>query len=145
MAIPGLNHRTGTTTAFIRKADIQARFALSAHRISNRGTTSLPPLVWTPILGACAETSLPSSESRAGAPPLNCCGYSGQVELAVWRQRWWLTFNGASLRPAHVECDVRHFLSVTLMYPVPWTGSATGIAPCQMVASLIEPRLSPCG
>ncbi len=35
MAIPGLNHRTGTTTAFIREADIRVRFALSAHQISN--------------------------------------------------------------------------------------------------------------
>ena len=31
----GLNHCTGTTTAFIRKADIRVRFALSAHQISN--------------------------------------------------------------------------------------------------------------
>ena len=99
--------------------------------------------MWKPILAACAETSLQSSESRAGAPPLNCCGYSGRVALAVWRQRWWLTFNGASLRPGRVECDVLHFVSVTLMYPVPWTGSATGIAPCQIGASLIEPPLRP--
>jgi hypothetical protein len=35
MAISRLNHRTGTTTAFIRKADIRVRFALSAHQISN--------------------------------------------------------------------------------------------------------------
>ena len=32
---PDSNHRTGTTTAFILKADIRARFALSAHQISN--------------------------------------------------------------------------------------------------------------
>ncbi|MCH7957774.1 MAG: hypothetical protein IIB63_09500 [Proteobacteria bacterium] len=31
----GLNHRTGTTTACIRKADIRVRFARSAHQISN--------------------------------------------------------------------------------------------------------------
>ncbi len=35
VAIPGLNHCTGTTTVFIRKADIRVRFALSAHQISN--------------------------------------------------------------------------------------------------------------
>jgi len=35
LAKSGLNHRTGTTTAFIRKADIRVRFALSAHQISH--------------------------------------------------------------------------------------------------------------
>ncbi len=38
MAICGLNHRTGTTTAFIRNADIRVRLALSAHQISHRDT-----------------------------------------------------------------------------------------------------------
>ncbi len=104
---------------------------------------SLPPLLWKPILVACAETSLEISELRAGAPLLNCCRYSGQVELALWRRRWWLTFIAASLQPGHVECDVFHFVSVTIMNPVPWTGSATGIAPCQIGASLIEPPLRP--
>ena len=37
LAIPGLNHRTGTTTASIHHADIRARFAPSAPQISNRG------------------------------------------------------------------------------------------------------------
>jgi hypothetical protein len=31
----GFSHRTGMTTAFIGKADIRVRFALSAHQISN--------------------------------------------------------------------------------------------------------------
>jgi hypothetical protein len=35
LAIGGLNHHTGTTTAFIRRADIRVRVALSAHQISN--------------------------------------------------------------------------------------------------------------
>ncbi len=67
--------------------------------------SSLPPLLWKPILVLCAETSLEISELRAGAPLLICCWYSGQVELALWRRRWWLTCIAASLQPGHVECD----------------------------------------
>ena len=107
--------------------------------------SSLPPLLWKPILVACAETSLEISKLRAGAPLLNCWRYSGRVELALWRQRWWLTFIVASLQPGHVECDFFHFVSVNIMNLVPWTGSATGIATCQIGASLIEPRMSPYG
>ncbi len=36
-AIPGLSHRTDMTIAFIHRADIRARVARSAPRISNRG------------------------------------------------------------------------------------------------------------
>ena len=34
MASPGLNHRTGTMTAFGRYADIRAHFVLSARKFS---------------------------------------------------------------------------------------------------------------
>ena len=58
MAISGLNHRTGTTTAFIRKADIRVRFTLSAHRISNRDTNGgagrYSPMVEAGILDGAA-------------------------------------------------------------------------------------------
>ncbi len=99
--------------------------------------SSLPPLWWKPILVACAETSLEISELRAGAPLLKCCRYSGHVELALWRRRWWLTCIAASLQPGHVECDFFHFVSVNIMNLMPRTASATGIANCQITMSLI--------
>lgn len=100
--------------------------------------SSLPPLLWKPILAACAETSLESSELRAGAPLLNCCQYSGQVGLALWWRRWWLTCIAASLQPGHVECNFFHFLSVNIMNLMPWTASAIGIAACPISTALEE-------
>ncbi len=88
--------------------------------------SSLPPLLWKPILVVCAETSLEISELRAGAPLLNCCRYSGHGELALWRPRWWLTCSAASLQPGHVECDFFHFASVNIMNLMPWAAPTNG-------------------
>ncbi len=72
LAMSGLSHRTGTTTAFICKADIRVRFALSAHQISNRDTTAPPGRVTGP--GQPAKSVAPFQE-----PPVLPCTNSRTI------------------------------------------------------------------
>ena len=142
-----LNRSSNSTSPGSHACDEWRKYKASPLQvcIASGNRTPLPPLLWKPILVACAETSLEISELMAGAPPLNCCQYSGQVESALWRRRWWLTCIAASLQPGHVECDFFHFVSANIMNLMPWAASATGIAICPISTALEERRESAVG